>query len=241
MSTTINILIELRSEISEAIELWKQWLLKGLEANKLHSKIRDPLLLWNFKNKFFKAKYEKLIRSIDTIWIWKDGYTWWSIFNKYKEIIDLEIAQQQVSDSNWEQDFNQEFFKTWEEANISSLLRSLFSEAKKDIIIYDKFFSVELLRLLWETRENINIKVIYNEEKGNIKDDELSAFEVLYKKRVYKFPTKDNSIHDRYYIIDWSVYSLWSSVQKKINWTLFTPVVESEWIKIIKEIEGYLR
>lgn len=233
-------LVNLQEEISKVIELGKEWALKWEIAKKLHNKLRNKELLQYFSNEILEAKYEKLINSIDTLWTDRHGYTWAWIFTKYKEIIDLEIGQNKIIDNN-RTNFKQEFFKTWEEANVKFLLKTLFSDAKNGITIYDKYFSLELLRILAEVKGGININIIYIDKTDSVKNDEFKAFETLYNCKIKKYPTKDKSIHDRYYIIDWKVYSLWSSVQKNIHWTLFTPVIESEWDKIIKEVNKYLK
>lgn len=235
-----KILIDLQSEILKAIELWKEWILKWSYAQDLRDKLRDTDVLKAFSNETLKLKYEKIINNIDTIWSDRRWYTWAWVFNKYKEIIDLELAQNKIKNIEGESKFKQEYFTSWEEASIRSLLINLFSDAEEEIIVYDKYFSIELLRLLCNSSNNVNLIIIYN-NKAKITNEQFKAFEILYSRKIKEFPTSDNSIHDRYYIIDWKVYSIWSSVQKNINWTLFTPVIDSEGNKILSEIGKYLQ
>lgn len=238
-------LVKLQKKILKAIEFGNEWILKWKDASELQSVIRNPEILTLFKNEILRAKYEKLINSIDTIWSDRHWYTWGWIFTKYKEIIDLELSQNEVkNNSNSTEDkFKQEFFKSWKEEEIRFLLKNLFSDAKEKVIVYDKYFSIDLLRILSEVQNNVEISIIYlpSSNRNTIQDEEFKAFETLYRKKLFITEIKDKKIHDRYYIIDEKVFSLWSSVQETINWTLFTPVIDSEWEKIKDEIKRYLK
>ena len=45
------------------------------------------------------------------------------------------------------------------------MLKTLFSNAKNSIIIYDKFFSVELLKALSEINNTLQVTVIFKQKK----------------------------------------------------------------------------
>lgn len=232
-----NKLKELKEKIDKIIILWNEWVLTWEKAQELQKELRKPNLLIFFKNEIIKWKFEKLQNSIDTLWTDRHWYTWWWVFEKRNELIKLELWESNKIDK-------QKYFWEWQESDIYKYLKSLFPTAKEKIMIYDNYLDIEILKILSYVNKNVKIQILTTEKSKTEKfEKQVEAFKILYEieLEIKYITTWKHPSHDRFYVIDnqENIYSMWVSIWKKMRATMFHPIEETEWKKIINDITNW--
>jgi hypothetical protein len=109
---------------------------------------------------------------------------------------------------------------------------------KKIVNIIDPYLDNKILDILWKSK-NLEIKILTKTDKLNADNmRKIKAFSEFFENNKIEI-WKINDTHDRFYIIDDVVYSLWTSLQNPKKWTLFSPLQTTEWKKVIDDFNNH--
>jgi hypothetical protein len=114
-------------------------------------------------------------------------------------------------------------------------LSSLVREARERVILIDSYVDERTLSLLTKRKSDVQCSLYYT-KWTKASDDDVKKFSEQYKDTHIK--QMDNNVHDRYLIIDGSVYHLGASVKDfALKLCTFT-LLESKPEDILKDIPG---
>lgn len=219
----------LYDKLLELEELGKQKILKWTELSQFINELKE-LDLTNIKNEIIKRKFEKQKNEIDTIWSDRNWYTGWN------SLIKRKILLEEIIQSYWI--IEQQYFPPWSEDLIIEKLKTLVPIAKKSINIIDPYFDHKILYILC-LADNVEIKILTKTKIDENFNKKIKWFNDLFENKQINI-RESNSFHDRFYIIDNEfVYVLWSSLQKAIKATIFTPLNDTEGKKVIDGFEKH--
>lgn len=123
------------------------------------------------------------------------------------------------------------------EKKVLEELGKLFKSAKSRIWIYDNYFDKKILSLITGNIQFLEVKVISTKWLVDI-EKLITAFRLLNENKTIEL-RKYNFAHDRFYIIDDIIYSLWTSLQKADRATLFTKLEKEESEKFLIDFTEY--
>lgn len=208
----------------------------------------DSSLDYLLKEKFLNEQ-----KKIDTIYTGRDGYTWWKFLEKWKTLLIEVIGRrldEELEDSlyetieNWDnQEIDQIYFPPGSWELVLKKIEELLLRANKHIYICDPWFDKKLLHLIVNgnpiNQKGLEIRILTDDKKGSTDIEELiRAFELLYDTYHLEVRRTKES-HDRFYIIDDSAYSLWTSLQIPNKATLLTRIYWDYWKLLMDNYDGW--
>lgn len=222
---------ELLSELLELEELWKNWLLKGSDWSAFDKQMRELDISNDGSiDKITKAKFEQRQNKIHTLYTSTRTWLMWSEFLwEWKEFLELFCWERYTK--------KQIYFPPESEEKILEELWKLFKSAKSYIQIYDNYFSNTFLSLFTGNLKHLKIEVITNTKIQDL-NTLINAFKLMNPGKTIEI-RKYNFAHDRFYIIDNSIYSLWTSLQKTNRATLFSKLEKEEGEKFISDFNEW--
>ena len=176
-----------------------------------------------------KAKFEQRQNKIATISSDRTWYTGGDFLLEWKRFLEI---------FSWiHYKTEQRYFSPESDNQIIEELRNLFMSAKEYIGIYDNYFDKKILKLIWTNLNPLKITLLSSKWLQGILGD-INSFTTIYDEKVIKV-RKTNIAHDRFYIIDNSVYSIGISLQHTHKATFFSKLNEDEWVKLITDYKNW--
>lgn len=227
-----NVYKELLLELEELEKFSKAGVLKWIDANAFDRKMRELIISEDDNiDKILRAQFQQRQAKISSIWSNREWYTWWDFLSEWRTFLEKFIWITYKTE--------QKYFSSQSEIAVEVIeeLRELFASATKIIRIYDNYFDKKILKLLWGNQKVIDIQILSSKWLSNLKED-IESFKKLYDdKQVYV--RKTHTAHDRFYLIDDTVFSLGTSLQKPELATLFTKLNNEEWRKMISDFNNW--